>query len=147
MDYDYNKFIQGYDEMMFEEPTTDTLTMRQYDEDRKKFLDGDYSDTDINSMIDAYWDKNAPYSVVLYNEVPPSEDEVTHLKNIMRSLYYTKAGKHVGGAFVTAILESSGESIARADNMCLRALKLFMWFTRNELSGVRDLTEVEADCN
>ena len=135
-----NNHIPGLGECIYNESLIDINYMRHYEEDRQKFLEGNYSIEDLNSFIDGYLDKNAAYSVVHYKEVPLTEDELMHIRDIMRSLYYNKAGKHRGGAFVEALLKDSGQSIALADNTCLRALKLFMWFIRNELSGVRDLT-------
>ena len=115
--------------------------------DRKKFLDGDYSTTELNDLLDDYLDLNGPGAITHYREIPLTEEDILHIKDILRSIYYTKAGKHVAGSFVAALLEKSAECIVLADSTCIRALKLFMWFIHNEVSGVRDLTASESSSN
>jgi hypothetical protein len=142
MEYDYDKFSKGYDEMMFDELDQEGTTMqqRQY-EDRERLMTGKAPDEEVESFLNNYFDKNAPGSVIHYDEVPLTTEEADHIKNIMRSMYYVKAGKHVPGRFVQCVLEGSAEAIVHADIVTSRALKLFMWFKHNEISSVRVLTD------
>ena len=62
---------------------------------------------------------------------------------MMRSMYFAKVGQHVAGHFVQSILDRKLEAVTYADNLNSRAIKLYLWFDRNELSGVRIQKEEE----
>ena len=124
--------MKGYDEMMFDE-----LHQKQ-SEARHRLMTGKAPDEEVESFLNRYFDRNAPGSVIHYDEVPLTTEEADHIKNIMRSMYYVKVGKYAPGHFVQCVLEGSAEAIVHADIVTSRALKLFMWFKHNEINSIVD---------
>lgn len=78
----------------------------------------------IRKVVGEYVDKNLT-SVCDYQRL--KEDQISHIKDISTSIVLERQGIRSGGGFVSAILNNDFEQIiGRADETCLRALRLFL---------------------
>ena len=150
IEYDYDKFLEGYDELMLEEieieeaVTMSKLRQQHEYEVREKLMTGNASDKEVDEFILDYYERNARSSISLYDEVPPTMEDRDHILRIMRSMYFVKTGEHTAGHFVSSVFENDLRAVSYADSVNLRALKLYVWFKHNELSGIRIENEEES---
>ena len=144
-DYDYDEFTKGFDELMLHEldKEEEMNSLGQQRDVHERLMTGKASHEEVESFITGYFERNAPTSIVLFDEVPLTSEERDHILNIMRSMYYVSRREHVSGHFVGMLLSNDLQAVAHADKVNQRALKLYLWFKHNELSGIRALTEVE----
>jgi len=79
----------------------------------------------LKCAVNEYVDKNLS---AVDNWTTLGEDQISHIKNIAISIVFDREGIMHGGHFVKAVLNNDLENaLFRADSVCERALKLFIY--------------------